>query len=632
MKIADRYQTPAAGTLRAHVRSYFRRSERLLPSEWLERNIKLPPGKNETKPGSVDWTHTPPLREPIDMLAAPGVTDITFVGPTRIGKTFLLRMGFAWSVACDPGPALWVDSTTEKAKDISKKELRPLVEHNPVLRQRKPSNRHNFTDTRMLFPAAAFTLVGGNSAAGVAGDTVKRVFGNEVDKWRSATDKEAATIELARHRTESFDDERKHFWSCTPTLEEGSIWTWFLKGDQRYFHAICPRCAFPQRLVWDRVWWDPEAQISEHKWDLERVRTSARYRCANADCTAHEGAAGWTDAERLAAIRHPQAHWRASAVGEPGFVSYHLNGLYGPLKVNRVGELAKDFLSARTTGFFTDRQDFWNSRMGEPWRENVATLDAQKFVALERPYRRGTVPAAFKPDVAIIAGDVQTNRIEWTATALNWAGESYIVDHGEVPTWEDLEQVQDNYATLAPTSYVIIDINFEDRAAETLEQIYARKHRGWLGVEGFELAKSLVKWEGAEVFLGGKLAGKGHKISKLVVSLYQFKVELEKRLSGELKNWFTYSLDGGELALSPPDEQSKTEQAEFYAQLLDERRIPRKPLVQGKPPFVWKSRKNNNHKFDCQVYTLALFRALRAMRSAKARGGTEPRKTVTVQR
>lgn len=626
--IADARLSPAGQSLRRFIRSFFRYEKRLKPSEWCAEFLRLPPGKNETKPGRVDWSYMPPLREPLDMLVEHGVVDIIFVGPTRIGKTFILRMGVAWGIGGDPAPALLIDATEDKAKGLSRKELQPLIEHNEALRSRKPANRHNYSDLFMFFPAAALTLVGGNSAAGVAGDTVKRIFGNEVDKWRGASDKEAATIELARHRTESFDDARRHMWSCTPTTEDGTIWIWHNKGDQRKFFCVCPRCEHPQHLVWDRVWWDPTAQLAEHKWDLERVKVSARYRCENANCTAAIGENGWTDAERLAAIRHPRAHWRAMAQGEPGIVSYHLNGLYGPLKVNRLGELAKDFLSARTTGFFTDRQDFWNSRMGEPWRENVGSIDAQKFAQLERPYRRGNKPAEFSADVLIIGADVQTNRIEWTANVANYSGESYVVDHGECSTWNDLEEVQNTYAKLASESYVIIDINFEDRRAETLQAIFERRERGWLGAEGFELAKDIARLERRNPFLGGKYQNAGHSVPVLIISLYQFKVELEKRLSGEIRNWFTYSLDGGELALTAPDQTSVEEQRGFYAQLLDERRVPRRPQVQGKPPFVFKSRRGNNHKWDCQVYFLALLWVLSKRRPAKER---ESRKVVTVK-
>lgn len=620
-------RSPAGRALGGYLCRLFGYRERLTPSAWCERHLELPPGKNETKAGKLDWNYSPFLREPLDQLGVAGVTDIVFVGPTRIGKTLLLRLGVAYGIAGDPAPALWIDSTEDKARSISRKEIQPLIEHNKILRDAKPANRHNFTDLMMLFPAAFFTMVGGNSPAGVAGDTVTRLFGNEVDKWRGASDKEAATIELARHRTESAEEQRRHMWSCTPTIEEGTIWVWFQRGDQRYYFTICPDCGHAQRLTWSQVWWDPGAQLSERVWDLSRVGASARYRCANPACGSH-----WDDRMRLLAIRHGDAHWRATAPGEPGIVSYHINGLYGPLKSNRLGELAKDFLAARTTGFFTDRQDFWNSRMGEPWRENIASLDAAKFAALERPYRRGTCPADFKPDLLIIGGDVQSNRLEWVAALVNYAGEAYTLDHGEVPTWSDLEDIQTTYARLAPVSYVILDMNFEDRRAETLEQIYQRRERGWFAAEGFEFAKETARLERADVYLGGKLAGHGHTVPKLVISLYPFKVELEKRLAGEIKSWFTYSLDGGELALTPPDETTLAEQRDYYAQLLDERRVPRKPLVAGKPPYVFKSRRNNNHKFDCWVYILALLWILRKRKAATAKQpAPAPRRVVEVK-
>lgn len=616
--------------LRGYVRSFFRYEKRRTPSQWCEDELVLPQGKQETEPGKVSFKKRPYLREPIDAFADPTLTDIVFVGPTRIGKTFFLRMAFAYSVAGDPAPALWVDSTEDKGKDISRKELQPLVEANPILRDRKPKQAKNYTDTRMMFPAAALTIVGGNSDAQVAGDTVKRVFGNELDKWRGATDKEAAIAELVRHRTESFDDERKHGWSCTPTLEEMLTWQYHLRGDQRKWHCICQRCLFPQQLLWDRVWWDPEAKITETKWDLARVKSSARYRCVNATCTAHEGPEGWTDAERVAAITDSRAHWQATAVGEPGWRSYHLNGLYGPLKSNNVGALAVDFLSARNTGFFSDRQDFWNSRMGMPWRENVSEITTQKFCAREAVpfgdgrYFRGQLPAGFKPAFIIIGGDVQTNRIPFVVRACDLAGNSFTIDHGNAPTWKDLEQVQEDYRKLGGESFVIIDINFEDRRAETLEAIYTRKARGWLGAEGFELAKDLVRLEQANVYLGGKKQAEKHEVTKLVISTYQFKVELEKRFTGEIARWFSYQLP---LAAS---EIELEEQSDYYKQLLDERRVPRKIRTAGKPAFEWKSRTGNNHAFDCEVYIHALLWVLIKTRSKAKREEGGVRKVVTV--
>lgn len=594
-----------------HVHSYFRYEERLTPSQFVCRHIRLPANKGESEAGEVNFVKRPYLREPLDSLGDLTLTDEVFVGPTRIGKTFLLRMGVAYTIAGDPAPSLWVDPTIEKAKSISRKEIQPLIEANAILRDRKPRNRFYYTDTSMLFPAASFTMVGGNSDAGVAGDTVQRVFGNELDKWRDATEKEASIAELVRHRTESYDDDRKHFWSCTPTLEELTTWRYYLRGDQRLWHCICPDCGRskePQPLVWDNVIWDPAAQITEHKWDLRQVKATARYKCARCGSP-------WTDPMRLLAIRHPDAHYRPTAIGEPGWRSHHVNGLYGPLKSNNVGELAVDFLTSRTTGFFVSRQDFWNSRMGMPWRENAADISVEKFAALERDYLRGEAgPAGFKPDLFILGFDVQSNRLPWVVRAFDWTGDSHLVDHGDAATWTDLDAIQSTYAKkFGCTSYVIGDINYEDRRAETLEAIYQRRDRGWLGAEGVEKTSELVRLEKANVFLGGRLQKEGHFIEKLIISTYDFKVELEKRISGEIRNMFYYRLD---LAA---DEAAIEEQRQYYKQRLDERRRPRKHPVPSKPALEFHSRNKNNHYNDCEVYILALFWALSKRHAYTAR-------------
>jgi phage terminase large subunit GpA-like protein len=618
-----------ATALRGYVRSFFRPLDRSTPSKWCEDNIRLPQGKQESEPGKVNFDKRPFLREPIDCFAEPGITDIVFCGPTRIGKTFFLRMGFAWSIAGDPAPTMWVDSTEDKAKDVSKKELQPMIAANAVLRDRKPKNRHNFTDLRMLFPAASFTMVGGNSDAQVAGDTVKRVFGNELDKWRAASEKEASIAELVRHRTESFEDDRRHAWSSTPTLEELTTWQYALRGDQRKWECICQRCSVGQFLEWENVKWDQHAKKASGKWDLAAVKASARYSCKNVSCTAHDPdgtrGTGWTEDERLAAIQDKRAQWIPTAIGAPGWRSYLINGLYGPLKTNSCGQLAVDFLSARNTGFFSDRQDFWNSRMGLPWRDDISLVTVEKFAAREcppaplEPYLRGDIPKGWRPSLFVVGFDVQANRLPFVVRAFDWSGRSFLVDHGEVSHWKDLEQVQEDYRKLGCASYVIGDINYEERRAETLEQIYLRKDRGWFGAEAFEQAKELVRLEEANVYAGGRLAGKteadGHKVTKLVISAYEFKVELEKRFTGEIPNWFCYQLP------IASTEQEAEEQAAYYKQLLDERRRPRKKRLVGKPPFEWYSKNKYNHAFDCEVYILALFWTLQKRRSAAARAG-----------
>lgn len=608
----------AEARFRNFCTDHWRPADRLTPSQWCERHLALPVGHSETEPGRVRFDRSPYLREPLDCLASPGVTDIVFSAPTRIGKTFLLRMGFAYSIAGDPGPMLWVDSTVDKGASVVRKELKPLVDSNLILSARRPQDRHQYSTREMLFPGAAFNVYGANSSRQVAGDTVRRVFGNEVAKWQGATEEEAAILELVRHRTESFDDERRHMFSSTPRTEDDLFWLEMLKGDMRIWQAVCPVCGTPQPLVWDRVVWHPDAKVTEKTWNLIRVRETARYSCANERCQCHDPsgmhASGWTDDQRLAAIQHPEAFWQPSKDGHPGYRSYHLNGLYGRRKASRMGELAVDFLAARSGPFLTDRQDFWNSRMGMPWVENPIELTVKKLTHLERQYDRGSLPAGFRPDLVVLGFDVQTYGFPWVLRAFQWSGESYVVDHGLAATWSDLDAVETDYRPkLGGTFHAIGDINFEDRRAEVMEQIWRRSSRGWLAADGVEFSKERVRIEAANVFMGGKLQGEKIRIPKVVISTYDFKRELEQRFAGEIKNWWIYQLP------LTATETDVAEQAEYKAQLMDERRLPRKRRRAGVPAWEFKSRNGNNHAYDCEVYVLALFWILQRRRTYAAR-------------
>lgn len=581
--------TKAINTFTGFVAGYCAPPDRRKPSQWAEEELYLPSGAQESKAGPIDWDYAPYLREIVDCRIDPAVVDVFVAGPTRCGKTFVLRIDFAYSIAVDPAPSLWIDSTVDKARGYSKKELLPLVEANECLRSRKPKNRHYYTTTDMLFPGAAFTMYGANSDAQVSGDTVRVVRGNEIDKWRDSTESEASIIEQARHRTESYEGERYHIWSSTPSLEDGAVWSGYIRGDQRKWHVPCPHCRTFQTYQFGQIKWDGGAKASSGEWDLQRVKATAFYECEHCQ---HP----WPEAERKEIGR--RGEWRPTASGIPGIRSYSIVGPMIGLESSGFGSLAVDFLAARNSGFIKDRRDFWNARWGHPWMDIRSVLTPDKFAALERNYLRGTLPDGFKPAAIVVGADVQTWGLPWVVRAVNYEGESYTVDHGVSATYEDLEQVQKDYGHMA-RSFVIIDINYETRAAETKEAIFRRIDLGWMGAEGFEFAKTMVAMEKTDAFIGGRLQKHKLQIPVLRISTYEFKCELEKKISGETRGWYSYQLT------LTAEKREIEEQQEFYAQLLDERRIPRKNRRKGLPQWEWKDR-GNNHAFDCEVYIMAL--------------------------
>ena len=64
--------------LRRWVRSFFRVPERVTSSQWCERHLELPPGKQESRAGAVRFDDRPYQREPLDAFDDPTVTDIVF--------------------------------------------------------------------------------------------------------------------------------------------------------------------------------------------------------------------------------------------------------------------------------------------------------------------------------------------------------------------------------------------------------------------------------------------------------------------------------------------------------------------------------------------------------------------------
>lgn len=614
---------------RSLVRRFLRLPNRMKPSDFVQARIRLPAGYNESKPGKVVLRRW--MVEILDCLELRDVWDVLLSGPTQEGKSFLLRMVVACKIGWRPGPMIWLSSTVNKARSIVKKQIKPLIDRNPVLASRKPRDRHHYTNTEMLMLGAAFNAYGGNSENQVAGDTAEVVLGDEAAKWRLATEEEAAILELVRHRTERYGPTRKHFFSSTPRTESDLFWQEVEKGDKREWFIHCPHCDHHQALKWGDehsthgVKWDREAKRADGSWDLDRVKATARYHCANPDCPGEP----WDDATRMAAVEDPRGEWRPTKPARPGYRSYVLNGLYGRNESRFVGQLAAKFLDARATGFLVDRQDFWNSDMGEVWRAKVEEVNVRKLAHLERDYFRGTVPDGVRPDRLYLGVDVQRGRLRWVLRAGLWVGDLYLVDFGWAATWADLDQIETDYrGTLSGAFRCIVDINYEDRRQEVREQVYARRQRGWMLADGVEFSADRVRVDRENVFLGGKGGGEKHYATRLVISTYSFKLELEARLSGQLENWFLFRLPP--LAQDPGEIE---DYAEYKKEILDEQRLPRAKQKKGLPPDEFRPRTKQNHAWDCEVYIIALFWAERARRSAlqRRRPAAGGRHTATVE-
>jgi phage terminase large subunit GpA-like protein len=84
--------------------------------------------------GSWDPSEVPYMIEPADLIGSRDVQAVCFVGPAQSGKTMALCDGVvAHAIANDPGDALVVQMTQDKAREFSTPRMDRMIRHSPAL-------------------------------------------------------------------------------------------------------------------------------------------------------------------------------------------------------------------------------------------------------------------------------------------------------------------------------------------------------------------------------------------------------------------------------------------------------------------------------------------------------------------
>ena len=347
-----------------HRRALYRPPARQTVVEWCEANLRLSARQTEY-PGPFSTALRPYIREPLECWKDSSVSEVTLCWGSQTAKTTMLMAGFAWLIANDPSPALWVMPSKSLARSFSKTRWQPFLEESPALVAQFPVREDDLTNLEQHFRGCTLNFIGSNSPAELSSRPIRILIADETDKFASATDREADALELAEDRLKAFSTS-KQFLTSTPTLVEGRIWQRFLTGDQRRYWIPCPHCQQYIQLLWKQVRWDPEAKTAGRQWDYSKVRLSARYECQL--CGGHI-----TDAQKVTALRHGE--WRPeNDTALPGVRSYHLSSLYSPDRKCTWGQLAVKFLDANES--FLGLQGFINGMLAEPW-ENQADRSAR---------------------------------------------------------------------------------------------------------------------------------------------------------------------------------------------------------------------------------------------------------------
>jgi len=394
---------------------------RLSVGEWADRERRL---SSEASAAAGRWvtSRAEYQRGIMDAISDQRLRDIVVMAGAQVGKTEMLLNVIGFHIHHDPSPILLVQPTLEMAQAFSKDRLAPMLRDTPALRGsvKDPRSRDaNNTTTHKVFTGGHISLVGSNSAAGLASRPIRVVLCDEVDRYPPSAGSEGSPILLARKRSATFHN-RKMVMVSTPTNKGASmIESQYEESDKRQYFVPCEDCGTVQTLKWSNV-----------KWEKDKPET-AYYACEACGSV-------WDDAKRNRSVR--KGEWVATA-DFTGVAGFHINGLYSPWTM--LADAVRDFLIAKKAP--DTLRVFVNTFLAETWEDQGETVGDIRFEDREEEFG-----ASIPDDIVVITAgiDVQDDRLELELIGWGRDEESWSLDYktlyGDPSTphlWNDLDNI-----------------------------------------------------------------------------------------------------------------------------------------------------------------------------------------------
>lgn len=569
---------------------------RVQPSVFAEDEIRLPASTNAL-PGPLRLA--PYQTELVDAIAADDCEVVVMMLSSQTGKSISIDSQLGYCIACDPGPMLHVSPTSERSEEFVRDRFNPLVAASPALRalvgkgQAKRQGGSGGTNSinSKSFPGGQLNFASSYKPDELAAKAIKYLYLDECDRFALTAGAEGCPIALAMKRTKTFEGKgRKVVMVSTPTTRGGSrINQYFLKGDQRRYFVSCPDCGHQGPMSFENL-----------KWDEGKPET-AHLVCEECGC-AHD------EAQRRAMI--DGGEWRATARGELGIRSYHLNELAS--KFSTMAAVAQQFESAKTP---LEKQAFYNTTLAQTYDTGMEVeLNAS---ALEQ--RAEEIVAPYANDiVALTCGvDVQGDRLEATHLAFHSDETCTVLDHVVIKgdtsgnaVWSDFDASLDTVYPLADGRRVTfdaiaIDAGFNvDQVVKFIRQRRAKRRQILAPVVG------RAGFERMPLATGARNKG---QMRLMVVGVDTVKHAVQKRLSLE-------TLGPGFIRLPrhlPP---------EYFEGLASEELRTRN--VRGVPKYEYHRTVRRNEPLDCLAYAYAIAGMVTPKkRAASSQGEAKPHKT-----
>ena len=536
----------------------------LTVDEWADAYRKLSP-ESSAEAGQWHTSRLPFQREIMKTLNDPNVEEIVFMKSAQVGATEIILNIIGFYIHQEPTSILCLQPTLSMAQTFSKDRLAPMLRDTPVLKNKVKDPRTRDAENTTLhkkFNGGHITIVGANSASGLASRPIRIVLCDEVDRYPISAGTEGDPIKLATKRTTTFYN-RKIIMVSTPTIKTVSrIEKAFNKSDQRYFHVPCPECHVKQKLEWANLNFDKENP------------ENAAMTCSSCGSVIPEIKKQWM---------LKNGEWVAENTNSR-VAGFHISELYSPFR--RWSELVEDFLEAKQSPEML--QTFINTSLGECWEEQGEEIEADGLMARRENYNEKLIPEGI---LVVTAGvDIQSDRIEIQTIGFGKNYEAWVIQYKIIfgdpsleETWEELDDfLQTVYKNENGQKFKItatcVDSGGHHTAevykftkARTSEQIFAVKGSS----QAHQPIASKIRFVGrtkAPLIMCGTDTAKEWIMSRL-------------NLKDDRLIHFSNNLD-----------------EEYFKQLTSEKRITKKS--HGKEYLVWKATRKRNEGLDTFVYAL----------------------------
>lgn len=558
----------------------------LKPSEWAEKNIRIPVGN--AVPGLIRFDNAPYQREPLDMMANPECTRISLMWGAQVGKTQTALCGQGYFIEHDPCSQIMMQPSQGDLHTWLETKFNPLVEENKALNEvmAKPRGRDGVNNQRMKsYPGGFLMFSWSGSPKTMRGRSAPKIVCDEVDGYDRTN--EGHPVELLSQRNATFGDQRLQVEISTPTIKgESRIEASYHEGDQRQFHVACPECGAHQTLKWANVKWDKDA-------DGNHLPETAYYQCEGHDPETGEVCeARWLDGDRWAAVRNAErvgAGWKAKKPFR-GHASYHINELYSCFR--KLSEVVQSFLDKKAAN---DLQTFTNVSLAETWVEEAEEIAADKLAQRARAYR-AEVPK--EVGVLTAGADMHQDRIEVEVVGWGLGEASWNIDYRvfwgdptQPEVWDELfeyldQSFQHESGAELRISAACVDTGGRDGMTSAAYNYLAGKHRSRIFA-----VKGKGGWDRPIVSAPtvAKSGRRGRPVKLFTVGVDEAKLVVARR----------FHLQSGPGSCIFSDQRD----VEYFEQMCAERLVTK--WVKGFPVRSWHKARPRNEAFDCRIYAYA---------------------------